>query len=94
MPPPTIMPPSQALPRICGESATTRPMPVSRIAAISDRTVSAILYPLGIPGENASMAMKCVAQMPKPRGRSGNRKPDVAQLIRSTCAHDAAASRP
>ena len=25
-----------------------------------------MLYPLGMPGEYASMATKCVAQMPKP----------------------------
>ena len=25
-----------------------------------------MLYPVGIPGEKASMAMKCVAQIPKP----------------------------
>ena len=46
--------------------AIKRPTPVSRIAATSDSMVRMMLYPLGMPGEYASMAMKCVAQMPKP----------------------------
>src|ERR1700688_679832 len=66
MPPPTIAPPSQADPGRAVTTATAEPTPVRIIAAIKDKKVRVMLYPLGIPGENASMAMKWVAQIPKP----------------------------
>jgi NADPH-dependent curcumin reductase CurA len=47
-------------------TAAARPAPVRKIAATSERNVSAMLYALGTPGVNANMAMKWVAQMPKP----------------------------
>ena len=80
MPPPTIAPPSQAAPRTVGANATAKPTPVRTMAATSDKKVSAMLYPVGIPGENASMAMKCVAQIPKPLAVAETREPNAAHL--------------
>src|SRR5580704_9569280 len=66
MPPPTMAPPSQAPAPAIDSTATAKPAPVSKIAATSESPVSAMLYAVGTPGENANIAMKCVAQTPKP----------------------------
>lgn len=46
--------------------ATHMPTAVRTTAAASESADSSGLYPLGMPGVNAIIAMKCVAQMPNP----------------------------
>ena len=71
---PPLLPPSHTPARHFAITATAKPVPVRKIAAISEKMVNTTSYALGITGENASMAMNCVAQMPDIRSRWQKRR--------------------